>query len=129
MENRYRPEYEPIRAYEDYPMRFFLRIPKEMIGWEDWQYLSIMAIVVYSLLWERALASKDNESFHDHDGNPFVYFAQEDLAKMLRVSVQTVRRILNELEGADLIHRKHQYLTMPDRIYVHDYFSNYRQDY
>lgn len=123
MEKKYRATYQPIYAYQDYAMNFFLRIPKELLESEDWQHLSITAIVVYSLLLERALASKDNEFFHDEEGYPFVYYAQADLAKILRVSLPKVRRVLYELEGAELIHRKHQFLTKPDMIYVNDYGS------
>lgn len=117
------PTYKPIRAGESYSFTSFLRIPKEMILGEEWEHLSVLAILTYSLLLERAIESKDNSEFVDRDGYPYIVFQQTELAKALRASIPTVRKALVSLEKEGLIKRKHMFLTVPDRIYVR-YFQS-----
>ena len=112
------PSFEPILAGQTYNFTPFLRVPKEMILGEEWAHLSALALLTYSLLLERAIASKENPKFADKDGYPYVIYQQTELAKALRASIPTVRKTLVSLEKIGLIKRKHMFLTVPDRIYV-----------
>jgi len=123
MPEKLKSTYEPIVPNENYPITPFLRVSKVMIVDPQWKHLTILAIVAYFLMFERALASRTNPRFHDRDGYPFIFFSQEELAGLLRVSLPKCRKVLAELEGAELIRRVHSYLTLPDMIYVR-YFGS-----
>ena len=121
--------HDPIVPTGDYPINPFLRVPKELLTAEKWRSLSLRAKVAYSLMLERQLSSRDNQRFWDSEGYPYIIFPQAELAAILVVSPPIVRKVLAELDGAELIKRVRQYLTLPDRIYVRYYGREYYTPY
>lgn len=117
--------YDPIVPTGDYPVTPFLRVPKELLTAEKWRALSLRAKIAYSLMLERELSSRENQRFWDSEGYPYIIYPQAELANILGISLPVVRKVLAELEGAELIKRKRQYLTLPDRIYVRYYGREY----
>lgn len=76
------------------------------------------AKIVYILLLDRSRLSQINNGWLDENGNVFIYYTIENLAKELRRSDMTVKTALQTLEQEELIRRVRQGVGRPNRIYV-----------
>ena len=96
----------------------FLRIPKILLQHEDFQRLSLDAMLLYSLLLDRVGISIKN-GWKDEYGRVYIIFTVDEAARILKRSKRRAIQVLQELERkADLIERKKQGLCKPNLIYV-----------
>lgn len=79
--------------------------------------LTQIAKLLYILLLDRANLSKSNQ-WTDEQGRIYLVFPIEKLSEAINRSHMTVKTALNELEAAELIERKRQGFSEPNRIYV-----------
>ena len=96
-----------LPAYMAYP-KFLL----EMID------LSETARLVYILLLDRARVSQAKGGWTDENGNIFIFYPIQDLAKAIHKSEMSVKTALSALEKCGLILRKRQGIGKANRIYV-----------
>lgn len=88
--------------------RAFLPINADLINNPAYQHLSNDALMLYSLYQQRQQVSayhadNDNPTFVDDQG-VFVYFSNEEAAKILRISVRKVSSLRSALIKCGLIH-------------------------
>lgn len=74
--------------------------------------------LLYVILLDRARLSLKNNGWENADGQVFIYYTIETLAKALHKSQMTVKTGLSVLEKHNLIMRKRQGPGMPNQIYV-----------
>lgn len=79
--------------------------------------LPMTARVLYALLLNRANLSKRN-GWIDALGRVFVIYPEAEMGKALHKGLSTVKRALNDLEGAGLLERVSQEHSSANRIYV-----------
>lgn len=97
----------------------FYQIPK-IFSEETSKYnkLSIPARYLYGILRDRNSLSI-SKGWVDNDGRIYFLFKQEILCKIMGVKdPKSVRRYLKELENVDLLYRKKQGKTLPDKLYL-----------
>lgn len=95
----------------------FFRIPKALFSNPDYAKLSTDAKLLYGLMLDRLELSRHNNWF-DGEGRAFIYFKREAIMEQLGVGHNTAAKLIQELEGADLIQRARRGLGMPAMIYV-----------
>ena len=96
----------------------FLRVPKILLQHEDFQRLSLDAMLLYSLLLDRVGISIKN-GWKDEYGRVYIIFTVDEAARILKRSKRRAIQVLQELERkADLIERKKQGLCKPNLIHV-----------
>lgn len=76
------------------------------------------AMILYTLLLDRARLSLKSDKWTDESGHTFLYYPVKSLAGTLHKSEMTIKTSLAALEKADLIRRVKQGAGMPSRIYV-----------
>ena len=76
------------------------------------------AMILYTLLLNRARLSLKSDKWTDESGHTFLYYPVKSLAETLHKSEMTIKTSLAALEKADLIKRVKQGAGMPSRIYV-----------
>ncbi|MCD8238790.1 MAG: replication initiator protein A [Clostridiales bacterium] len=91
----------------------YIAYPKYLFG----NKLSETTKLIYIVLLDRAKMSLKNSSYTDSTG-VFVYFPINKMAEAVNKSEMTVKNAYSALEKADLIHRKHQGVGRPNKIYV-----------
>ena len=79
--------------------------------------LSNTSIIIYSLLLGRVPLSTQN-NWMDEDGNVYVRFTVDSIARKIHKSRSVIYSSLNELEAADLIKRKAGKGSRANRIFV-----------
>ena len=89
--------------------------PKFLLDMTD---LSETARLVYILLLDRARISQAKGGWTDENGNVFIYYPIQDLAKAIHKSEMSVKTALAALEDHALILRKRQGVGKANRIYV-----------
>lgn len=99
----------------------FYKIPKELFE-EKYDKLSLQAKLAYTLMLDRISLSKKN-NWIDKDGNVYIIYTRENLAKKLNTTEKTITKILKELENYfglndGLITRVEQQKNQPFLIYV-----------
>lgn len=100
----------------------FYRVPKALVWDESFDGLSFQSKFLYGLLLDRMeLSAKNN--WRDEKGRVFIVYTIEELCEATRFSDKTVLKMLDELEGAGLIMRRHQGLGKPNLIYVKNFIS------
>lgn len=95
----------------------FYRIPRPLFFHEELIGLTNDAKLLYALLLDRLSLSVSNDWF-DHTGQIYVYFTLSEVQSSLNCSYQKAQRLMSELEKNQLIKRKRQGLSKPDRLYV-----------
>ena len=81
----------------------FLQFPRFLIGLDD---LSLNAKTTYALIYDRARQNAKNKNFIDKNGFVFCFFSNEELRKILNVSVPTITRTISELKKKGLLKRE-----------------------
>ncbi|MCD7855266.1 MAG: replication initiator protein A, partial [Clostridiales bacterium] len=79
--------------------------------------LSETTKLIYIVLLDRAKMSLKSNNYIDSTG-VFVYFPINKMAEAVNKSEMTVKNAYSALEKADLICRKHQGVSKPNKIYV-----------
>jgi len=116
------PIFNPILADNKYPVESYAMIPLEMLSLEDndFSVLTLRAVVLYSLLFSRAMLSLKKKKYNK-DGEVYVFYSQREIRKRLRCSITTSVAILKELENFGLISRLKLGCGKNDIIFVKDY--------
>lgn len=97
----------------------FIRVPKVLIGKEQYATLSTEAALLYGLLLDRmCLSAKNRDRFTDKDGFIFVYYTLEKVCATLGCGKEKATRLFRELEENKLLLRKKQGRGKPARLYV-----------
>lgn len=100
----------------------FYRVPKALVWDEAFDALSFQSKFLYGLLLDRMELSVKN-NWRDEKGRVFIVYTIEELCEATRFSDKTVLKMLDELEKAGLIMRRHQGLGKPNLIYVKNFIS------
>jgi hypothetical protein len=95
----------------------FYILPKGLFTNPKYQGISNTARIVYALLKDRMELSRQN-GWHDDNGDIYLYFAVEEIGKMISTSRKTVTKAMKELQDVELIKVVRQGLTKPNKIYV-----------
>lgn len=103
----------------------FLKIDFDLLESPEYQKLDIASLVMYSIYSSRLNASinsakQGNLQFVDEQGRPFIYFSNDDIAKLLHASRHTVSNLRKKLTKAGLINVERKGLS-EYHIYVNDY--------
>ena len=93
----------------------YMAYPKFLLDMTD---LSETARLVYILLLDRARVSQAKGGWADENGNVFIFYPIQDLAKAIHKSEMSVKTALTALEKQQLIFRKRQGVGKANRIYV-----------
>lgn len=117
MENK--DKYQVYKGGDSIDNFNFYRVPKKLF---DMEYISlpVEAKLLYAIMLDRTSLSIKNQWLDEHD-QVYIYFTIEDVCRYIRVSKTTAIRLmelLNDTKGYGLIHREHQGLGKPDKIYV-----------
>lgn len=97
----------------------FVRVPKVLIGKEQYATLSTEAALLYGLLLDRmCLSAKNRDRFTDKEGFIFVYYTLEKVCATLGCGKEKATRLFRELEENKLLLRKKQGRGKPARLYV-----------
>ena len=86
----------------------FLQMPRFI--WEM-EGLSLNAKVIYMLIYDRIRQGRKNENFTSKGGYLFCFYNDEELAKQLRMSKETVKRTIAELKKNGLLKREKKSFT------------------
>ena len=76
--------------------------------------MKLITKVVYAVVLDAAMRSQT----WDKHGRRYAALSVDDIARMLDRTPATVRKALNELEGAELVERMPASYKAPDHIYV-----------
>lgn len=99
-------KFEPLK--QDSPSIKYLQMPRfiwEMDG------LSINAKNVYMLIYDRIRQGRKNKNFTSKGGYLFCFYNDEELARQLKMSKETVKRTVSELKKAGLLKREKKSFT------------------
>ncbi len=100
----------------------FYRIPKLLFEAERVRDISTDAKLLYGLMLDRMQLSAKN-GWLDENGRVYIYYTVKQIMNALSCSNKTVTRLLNELEGVNLISREKSGFSKPDRIYVMNFLA------
>jgi hypothetical protein len=95
----------------------FYILPKGLFINPKYQDISNTARIVYALLKDRMELSRQN-GWHDDNGDIYLYFAIEEIGKLISTSRATVTKAMKELQKVELIKIVRQGLTKPNKIYI-----------
>ena len=76
--------------------------------------MKLITKVVYAVVLDATMCSQTV----DRHGRVYAALSVDDIARMIDRTPATVRKSLNELEGAGLVERMPTSYKTPDRIYV-----------
>ncbi len=101
----------------------FAKLDFALICEEEYKSLKQIDWVVFSILKNQEGLSKNsyhrgNKSYVDSNGNVFIRISQEKLAKLLKLSIPTLRASLKRLEKVFLIENINVGLNKCNKIYV-----------
>lgn len=106
----------------------FYQIPQALVDDEAFSDLDGWAIILYSLMLNRAgLSVKNSENFKDENGRLYIIFTVEEVMKRCRCGKNVAIKIMQQLEDIGLIEKKRQGLGKPSLIYVKN-FSCYKSE-
>ena len=91
----------------------FMQFPKFLIDIN----ISDTAKLIYILMYDRTRLSL-SQNWIDDTGNVYIYYTIKNFADTIRCSEMTVKNMLKNLEGINLIERKKQGFGKPNIIYV-----------
>lgn len=95
----------------------FVKLPKKFLSNEKNNKLSPISVMVYSFLADRASLSLAN-GWTDENGRVFIYFAVNEMAKVIGCGRNKIMKCYKELEKEGLIERKRQGQGKASVIYV-----------
>lgn len=99
----------------------YFKVPSLLFSENHFKDVSCLAKLLYGFLLDRAGLSRKN-GWVDENGRLFIYFQQEEVAKLLNLSNVTVIKLFNELENKiGLIERVKQGQGKPVKIYVKNF--------
>ena len=98
---------------------YYAVLPLNLVYEEKYSGLSSKAILLYALFLNRTRFSVKNNNFRDDEGL-FIYYSLSQIGKHLRCNKASARKVISELEGADLVKIKFQEQGRPLKIYVYD---------
>lgn len=99
----------------------FIRIPKALFG-DPYLSLSINARLLYSILLDRMSLSRRN-NWIDDNNRVYIIYTTASLADCLKLSLNTISKLLHELDDVGLIERKRRGLGKPDLIFPKNFTS------
>ena len=95
--------------------------PLNLISDEKYRTLSSGEKLLYILLLNRTNYSRKNlKKFYDDKNGLFVYYPNEQIKSHLNCSSGTAKKMLKNLEKAELIKKEYQKNGLPIKIYVTD---------
>ena len=95
----------------------YYRVPKALFTDQRFKGISVLAKLLYGLFLDRLSLSQENGWF-DGAGHAYIYFRRDEIEEALQIGHTLAASLLRELEGVELIERRHQGLGMPTMIYV-----------
>ncbi|MBQ7122811.1 MAG: replication initiator protein A [Clostridia bacterium] len=98
----------------------FIMLPKKLLTDERYSGLSPISVMIYSALADRASLSQKN-GWIDDDGRVFIYFAINEMAKLVGCGKDRVFNSYKQLEKYGIIERKRQGQGKPAKIFVNDF--------
>lgn len=101
---------------EEYAAKFY-QVPQVFFTSELYENLSNDSKIAYGLLLNRHSLSQKNKWF-DSEGNYYFIYSNDDLARILKLSVRTVTKIRKELTAANLLFCKRLGQGFKDRLYL-----------
>lgn len=109
---------ESMRRYKqlDVTANKFYQMPQFLFS-GDMKSLSNDARVLYTLMRNRHDLSLKNHWMNEKE-EVYIVFAREDMADMLGCSQPTLRKIMKELEKAQLLEEERQGMNLPNLIYL-----------
>ena len=106
----------------------FYQVPQALVDDEAFSGLDGWAIILYSLMLNRAgLSVKHSEDFKDENGRLYIIFTVDEVMKRCRCGKNVAIKIMQQLEDIGLIEKKRQGLGRPSLIYVKN-FAHYNFD-
>jgi len=100
----------------------FYQVPQALIDDEAFSDLDGWAIILYSLMLNRAgLSVKNSENSTDDNGRLYIIFTIEEVIKKCRCGKNVAIKLVQQLEDIGLIEKKRQGLGKPSLIYVKDF--------
>ncbi|MDC2828984.1 replication initiator protein A [Limosilactobacillus mucosae] len=111
----------------------FFKFDLRLIMNKNYRELDVNAVAVYSLYRTRLccsiqLAQKGDYRYIDRSGQPFIYFPNEEMASILKLSKHTIVNVRKKLVKLGLIKIK-QYGSRCYRVYVNDYIHDSESDF
>lgn len=94
-----------------------LTFPILLLESDRYEALSNDARVLYGVLFRRMKLSLYNQ-WMDENNRAYFYFTREEMAKAIRVSVSTIKRVVKQLLDNDLLEEKRQGLNKPNKLYL-----------
>ena len=95
----------------------FYQIPKSLFLNENYKGLGLDAKVIYSFLKDRMELSRKN-NWCDKNGDIYLLFTQDEISRLLDVSLPTISRAMKSLKCYNLIDVVRQGLGKPNKIYI-----------
>lgn len=87
----------------------FIKIPIQLLKNEEYSDLSLDAIVLYGLLFDRLESSKKNgDKFKDENGDFYAVMTRDEIVDLLRVGKNKVPKIKKELIDHGLLEEKNR---------------------
>ena len=100
----------------------FYQVPQALVDDEAFKGLDGWAIILYSLMLNRAgLSVKNSENFTDDNGRLYIIFTVDEVMKRCRCAKPFAVKIMRQLEDMGLIEKKRQGLGKPSLIYVKNF--------
>ena len=106
----------------------FIRLPMVLMEDEIFKEVSVEAKVLYALMLNRMGLSYKN-GWQDEEGKTYIYYTVNNIKNQFNCSNDKALKLLDELNtgsGIGLIERKRQGLGKPNRIYVKNFMSVFR---
>lgn len=95
--------------------------PLILVSDEKYRTLSSGEKLLYILLLNRTNYSRKNlKKFYDDKNGLFVYYPNKQIKSHLNCSSETAKKMLKNLESAELIKKEYQKNGLPIKIYVTD---------
>ena len=99
----------------------FYRLPKRLFKDDQFRSMTNEAKALYMILLDRRCLSECNgDAWIDEYGALFIIFTIKEMMRLLHLGNKKINKMLKELEAHNLIHRSHQGLGKPNKIYVYD---------
>ena len=109
----------------------FYQVPQVLVDDEMFSGLDGWAIILYSLMLNRAaLSVKNSENFKDENGRLYIIFTVDEIMKRCRCGKNVAVKLTKQLEDIGLIEKKLQGLGKPALIYVKNfaYYNHNREN-
>lgn len=101
----------------------YVPISKILLYEEEYRELSSGAKILYEYITDRWNLSKKN-NFCNKSNEVYVLFKQEELCRLMNVSLGTMKKYFNELKKYELIYIEKQALGKPNKIYLTNKINN-----